>query len=123
MMAGTIFMVLGVILGAMGAHALEKSLTPAALDSFETAVRYQIYHGLALLILARYKSFNKTILYLFIGGVILFSGSIYLLTTDELMSVSLSALGPVTPIGGMLLIIGWIVLFINILREKSANRG
>ncbi|NVK27177.1 MAG: DUF423 domain-containing protein [Flavobacteriia bacterium] len=121
MMAGAIFMALGVILGAMGAHALEKELTPNALDSFETGVRYQIYHGLALLVLARYRAFSKTILYLMIAGVVLFSGSIYLLTTDELMKISLSALGPVTPIGGTLLIIGWIVLFINIVREKSTN--
>lgn len=108
--AGT-FAALGVVLGAFAAHVLEKQLTSDELSSFQTGVRYQIYHALALLILA-VLPLNKTSLLarLFIGGIVLFSGSIYLLTLDRLMGVDLSFLGWVTPIGGLALITAWLLL-------------
>ena len=103
--------VLGVVLGAFAAHILEKHLTCDELISFHTGVRYQIYHALALLILA-VLPLNKTSLLarFFIGGTVLFSGSIYLLTLDRLMGVDLSFLGWVTPIGGLALITAWLLL-------------
>ena len=108
--AGTLA-VLGVVLGAFAAHVLEKQLTSDELSSFQTGVRYQIYHTLALLILA-VLPLNKTSLLarFFIGGTVLFSGSIYLLTLDRLMGVDLSFLGWVTPIGGLALITAWLLL-------------
>jgi len=108
--AGTLA-VLGVVLGAFAAHVLEKQLTFDELSSFQTGVRYQIYHALALLILA-VLPLKKTILpaRFFIGGIVLFSGSIYMLTLDSLMGVDLSFLGWVTPIGGLALITAWLLL-------------
>lgn len=108
--AGTLA-VLGVVLGAFAAHVLEKQLTSDELSSFQTGVRYQIYHALALLILV-VLPLNKTSLTarFFIGGTVLFSGSIYLLTLDRLMGVDLSFLGWVTPIGGLALITAWLLL-------------
>jgi uncharacterized membrane protein YgdD (TMEM256/DUF423 family) len=108
--AGTLA-VLGVVLGAFAAHVLEKQLTSDELSSFQTGVRYQIYHALALLILP-VLPLNKTSLpaRFFVGGTVLFSGSIYLLTLDRLMGVDLSFLGWVTPIGGLALITAWLLL-------------
>lgn len=108
--AGT-FAALGVVLGAFAAHVLEKQLTSDELSSFQTGVRYQIYHALALLILP-VLPLNKTSLpaRFFVGGTVLFSGSIYLLTLDRLMGVDLSFLGWVTPIGGLALITAWLLL-------------
>lgn len=108
--AGTLA-ALGVVLGAFAAHVLEKQLTSDELSSFQTGVRYQIYHALALLILV-VLPLNKTSLTarFFIGGTVLFSGSIYLLTLDRLMGVDLSFLGWVTPIGGLALITAWLLL-------------
>lgn len=108
--AGTLA-VLGVVLGAFAAHVLEKQLTSDELSSFQTGVGYQIYHALALLILP-VLPLNKTSLpaRFFIGGTVLFSGSIYLLTLDRLMGVDLSFLGWVTPIGGLALITAWLLL-------------
>ncbi|MGD1998364.1 MAG: DUF423 domain-containing protein [Flavobacteriaceae bacterium] len=108
--AGT-FAALGVVLGAFAAHVLEKQLTSDELSSFQTGVRYQIYHALALLILP-VLPLNKTSLpaRFFVGGTVLFSVSIYLLTLDRLMGVDLSFLGWVTPIGGLALITAWLLL-------------
>lgn len=118
---GTALIGIGVILGAFGAHALKEALDASSLTSYETGVRYQIYHGLALLALSQTKILTKTISTLILVGITLFSGSIYLLVIDELMGGSLSYLGPITPIGGVILILSWVLLFINILREKSTK--
>lgn len=119
---GASFMLFGVVLGALGAHALQKAgLDAESLGSYETAVRYQIYHGLALLILAQTKYLTREVKGFLIAGTLLFSISIYILALDELLGFSASFLGPVTPIGGSLLILGWALLIIKIVREKSAN--
>jgi uncharacterized membrane protein YgdD (TMEM256/DUF423 family) len=114
--------VLAIIFGAFGAHALKKFLTPDQLISFETGVRYQMYHALFLLFLGgthKVTDRNKNAIFLLIlTGVILFSGSIYLLTTKEITSVDISPIAFITPIGGMLLILGWVVLLVSILRKK-----
>ncbi|MDW3647709.1 MAG: DUF423 domain-containing protein [Bacteroidia bacterium] len=100
-----------VILGAMAAHALEKSLSADLLDSFETAVRFQMYHALLLFLLGivmeKYESAQlKYATYASILGTLLFSGSIYLLVLTPIK------LGIVTPIGGSILIVGWgLILF------------
>lgn len=108
-----VFIVTGIMLGAMAAHSLEKQLTQVQLASFKTGTQYQLYNGLGLLMLSLgYRLFNKRInvsLWLICIGTLLFSGSIYLLTTGT-ESIK-SILGPITPIGGSLMIVGWALLF------------
>lgn len=105
---------LTVVIGAFGAHGLEKLVDPETATGFETGVRYQMYHVLLLLILVFSRTLVRKYLvqlfWIFLLGMILFSGSIYLLALDEAMGVDLSAIGPVTPVGGLLLIIGWLRL-------------
>ncbi|WOI22063.1 DUF423 domain-containing protein [Nonlabens ulvanivorans] len=126
LVVGIIYALTAVVLGALGAHALEKYLTIDQLKSFETGVRYQMYHALALILLASIPLISdktkKVVFYLFTIGVILFSISIYLLTTTSLWNIDFSFLGPVTPIGGLLLISGWIVLLWKIISNNSVNR-
>lgn len=109
-----LLIVLGIVLGAFGAHGLKEVVTPEKVASYEVGVRYQIYHGLALLILALNASKMggslKVFLILILAGVTLFSGSIYLLALNDILSADLSFLGPITPIGGVLMIMGWGVL-------------
>lgn len=118
LIVGSCFILIAVVLGAMAAHALENYLTTEQIASFETGVRYQMYHGLALLILSQVKRFpDKTlqiILVLFTSGTLLFSWSIFLLTTRSITGIDFSFLGPVTPVGGLLLISGWIYGIIKI---------
>ena len=123
--AGTLFGFLAVILGAFGAHALKEALDSSSLESFHTAVRYQMYHALVLIVIGGTniwsESTKKWVFYLLVIGVILFSGSIYGLSTYEITSVNFKPIGFVTPIGGLLLILGWLILFINILKKKDFN--
>ena len=111
-----------IILGAFGAHALKKQLSVEQLGSFETGVKYQMYHALFLLFLGINTFLNekvkKTLFQLVIFGVFFFSGSIYLLTTKAITGVDFKFIGIVTPIGGVLLIIAWSVLFWNVWRAK-----
>lgn len=114
---GSFYALLGVILGAFGAHALKVQLTADRLASFETGARYQMYHALALLVVALlFQYLDDRLLrivgWLFTVGVVLFSGSIYLLACRDMIGLTTYKwLGPLTPIGGTLLIIGWGLLF------------
>lgn len=114
---------IAIILGAFGAHALKKVLTIEQLTSFETGVKYQIYHALFLLFAGSTNLISekakKTLYYLVVFGVILFSGSIYLLTTKNVTNVDFSVIGFITPIGGLLMIMAWGLLFLNILKRKA----
>jgi len=109
-----IFGVISIILGAFGAHALKKVLNPEQLISFETGVRYQMYHAFFLLFLGLTSMVSeekkKAIYYLVLIGVLLFSGSIYLLSTKNVTSIDISSIGFITPIGGLLLILAWLLL-------------
>ena len=111
-----------IILGAFGAHALKKYLSVEQLGSFETGVKYQMYHALFLLFVGLTSIVNekakKTIFQLVIFGVIFFSGSIYLLTTKALSGIDFKFIGFITPIGGAWLIAAWGVLFWNIWKGK-----
>ena len=111
-----------IILGAFGAHALKKQLSVEQLGSFETGVKYQMYHALFLLFLGLNTFLNekvkKTVFQLVVFGVFFFSGSIYLLTTKAITGVDFKFIGIVTPIGGVLLIMAWSVLFWNVWRSK-----
>ena len=112
--AGFLFGVIGVILGAFATHGLKPLLSPESIATFETGTRYQIYHALLLLILggiSQLKPRTKNwIFYLLIIGVTLFSGSIYLLATNGLTSFDFTVIALLTPLGGSLLILAWIIL-------------
>ncbi|MFV5703861.1 DUF423 domain-containing protein [Flavobacterium sp. XS2P12] len=118
-----IFGMIAIILGAFGAHALKKVLSLEQLSTFETGVRYQMYHAIFLLFIGLTNDLSqkakKTIYFLVLFGVILFSGSIYLLATNGLTSFDFKVIGFVTPIGGLLLILAWGVLLLNIINKKS----
>lgn len=122
---GAILGMIAIILGAFGAHALKKVLSIEQLSTFETGVRYQMYHALFLLFLGLMKDIpqktKKATYFLVLFGVILFSGSIYLLATNDLTPFDFKIIGFVTPIGGLLLILGWGVLLMNIMNKKSQN--
>src|SRR3954467_13559176 len=107
---------LAVILGAFGAHALKEKIAADQLPIFETGVRYQMYHALALLLVGLlYDKFGGSTLnysaYAFIIGILFFSGSVYLLSLRTLLGIeSWKFLGPITPLGGLSLITGWVLL-------------
>lgn len=114
---------IAVIFGAFATHGLKPLLPPEAMISFETGVKYQIYHSLLLLIVGNLnpspnRRFNW-LFYLLLTGIILFSGSIFLLATNSLTAVDFKFLGPVTPIGGTLLILSWIILLSYSLKVKK----
>lgn len=116
---GSIGAMLGVALGAFGAHALESRLSPEALDTFETAVRYQMYHSLALLftglISGRISThFINIAGWLFIAGIILFSGSLYVYVGSEI-----TAFAMVTPIGGVAFLLAWLALIIGAIQSTK----
>jgi uncharacterized membrane protein YgdD (TMEM256/DUF423 family) len=112
-----------IILGAFGAHALKNHLTMQELSTFETGVKYQMYQALFLLFLGLNTIVTekaKTILFrLIVSGVILFSGSIYLLATKNLSGINFKPIGILTPIGGALLIAGWGSLFWQMIKKKQ----
>jgi uncharacterized membrane protein YgdD (TMEM256/DUF423 family) len=120
---GAIFGMLAIILGAFGAHALKKVLSIEQLSTFETGVKYQMYHALFLLFIGLTTELSqktkKIIHYLVVVGVLFFSGSIYLLATNSLTSFDFKIIGFVTPIGGVLLILAWGALLLNYSNKKA----
>lgn len=108
---GALYGLLAVVFGAFGAHALKKSFSVEQLKSFETGVKYQMYHALVLLILGfnlnLTTSIEKYMISCFILGTFLFSFSIYGLTLSASKGKKLKFLGPITPLGGLFLVIGW----------------
>ena len=119
------FGITAIILGAFGAHALKKVLTIDELSTFETGVKYQMYHALFLLFIGMTNLLTvktkKTILALTIVGVMLFSGSIYLLSTMGISNINFKVIGFVTPIGGALLIVAWGVLLFQSIKIKDKS--
>lgn len=119
--AAAFFGTTAIIFGAFGAHFLKQHLTPEHLVSFDTGVRYQMYHALFLLFLGTQNHLSpqhkKPIALLAILGVMLFSGSIYLLSTTEITAVNFKSIGFITPIGGVLLIASWFLLMLRFLRK------
>ncbi|WP_296638381.1 DUF423 domain-containing protein [Polaribacter sp.] len=111
-----------VILGAFGAHALKGTLTQESLQSFETAVRYQMYHVIILLIINLYDGFTEkqknTISYLLFSGIILFSGSIYCI---QLTSITAKSIWFTTPLGGLFFIIAWLLIIIVFVKKIKNN--
>lgn len=113
---GSLLGFVAVALGAFAAHGLRPYLEAKSFETFETAVRYQFYHALAIVLVAILSHFGrKGALRLagwaFTVGVLLFSGSLYALSTRELHHVSVGWLGPITPLGGLCYLLGWGALF------------
>lgn len=113
LITATIFGMLAIILGAFGAHALQKILSEEQLKSFETGVKYQMYHAIVLLTLGYNTTVSSITYWCFTLGVLLFSFSIYGLVLSSAKGKKLKFLGPITPIGGLLLLTGWLLLFLN----------
>ena len=117
------FGALAVICGAFGAHALKALLPPRQLEVWQTAVQYQFYHVFALLFLSTLSGGKNRLIvasyYLFTFGILLFSGSLYLLACRDLLKMpGLISIGPVTPVGGLLFIIAWITMALAVFRNN-----
>lgn len=115
--------IVSIILGAFAAHGLKALISADMQQVFETGVRYQMYHAIVLLFVGSTSLLSsrakKTIGYLIVIGLLFFSGSIYGLATNELTSFDFKSVGFITPIGGLLLIIAWLILLINFLKIKA----
>jgi len=115
--------IVAILLGAFGAHGLKELITPEMQQTFETGVRYQMYHAILLLFVGstpHIRSKTKTIIfYLVFIGVLLFSGSIYGLSTNELTSFNFKTIAFITPLGGFLFILAWCFLFIEFIKNKA----
>ena len=122
---GVIFAFTSVILGAFGAHLLKDLLSTTELSSFKTGVRYQMFHALGIIILSlnQDKFTNKLnrVLQIMSFGVVLFSFSIYFLSLQNILNISLSFLGVITPIGGLFLITSWMLLFFIVKKNDSSH--
>lgn len=122
LIVGSIYGMTSVILGALGAHAFKKILTPTKLESFEIGVKYMMYSALLLLVLGFILNFStsleKNIARCIMFGCFFFSVSIYLLTFADKINLPTKIIGPITPIGGFLMILGWAMLVFHFLRTK-----
>lgn len=123
-LTASFFGLVAVILGAFGAHGLEDKITDNDLEAWGTAVDYQFYHTLALLFLSTFsRAKNTYIRFSFITftlGILLFSGSLYVLSTREITGFgAVDILGPVTPVGGLCFILGWVGLFVATIKNKG----
>jgi uncharacterized membrane protein YgdD (TMEM256/DUF423 family) len=114
---------LGIVLGAFAAHGLKPLISGSALESFNTGIRYQMYHSFLLFFIGlttALKSSQKSILLkLILTGLVLFSGSIYVLATNDLTSFNFKVIGFITPVGGLILITSWLLLFIYFFKKKQ----
>ena len=121
-----LFALLAVVFGAFGAHALKKVLSEYQLSIFDTGVRYQFYHALGLVGAFLLKDhmpakFTRWAGYCFALGILLFSGSLYLLACSEVIGLeNKSIVGPMTPIGGLFFILGWGSLLLGSFKEENA---
>ncbi|EJL72432.1 DUF423 domain-containing protein [Chryseobacterium populi] len=119
---GAVYGMLSVILGAFGAHALKKILSVERLESFETGVRYQMYAAFFLLVAGYILKFETTsekwVSILMIAGTMLFSFSIYFLSLQDYLGANLKFLGPITPLGGLLMILSWGMLILYFAKNK-----
>jgi uncharacterized membrane protein YgdD (TMEM256/DUF423 family) len=119
----SVFGMLAVITGAFGAHGLKTVLPASQLEVWHTAVQYNFYHVFALLFLSTFARFKNRLItasyYFFTFGIVFFSGSLYLLSCRDVLGWNwLIALGPITPLGGLLFILGWLTLALAALRNK-----
>lgn len=121
---GALFGAMAVILGAFGAHGLKQIVAAETVQVFQTGVQYQVYHALALLgVGIIYEKYTNRLVHwagvFFIAGIILFSGSLYAITAFRATeTVGTKGIGIITPFGGLFFIIGWILLFLGIMKKN-----
>lgn len=122
LITGLAFGLLAVVLGAFGAHGLKRVVGPEEINTFETGVKYQMYHALFLVLLSMLTNVGSgvknTVFYLVVAGILLFSGSIYFLATNVLTAFDFKKIGFITPIGGALLIAAWGYLIFSVWTKK-----
>jgi uncharacterized membrane protein YgdD (TMEM256/DUF423 family) len=121
---GSVLSAIAVVAGALGAHTLRGQITDRLLESYQTGVFYHTVHALALVMVGilslLYSGISfRSVFWLFFLGIFFFSGSLYLLSTREIAGWNPSFLGPVTPLGGLLFMAGWLVLGMKMLRHKT----
>lgn len=123
LISAAILAIIAIVLGAFGAHKLKELLPEQSLNSFETGVRYQMYHVFLLLFLGSFskvaESAKKKVYRLTMLGILFFSGSIYVLSTSSITSIDFSVIGIITPIGGVLLISAWGILLRSFINLKA----
>lgn len=123
LIAASILGLLSIVLGAFGAHGLKQLVSAESVATFETGVKYQMYHALMLLFVGTTSLLtqrSKHIIYILaLIGVIFFSGSIYGLSTNELSSFDFKKIAFITPVGGLFLIVSWLVMLIDFLKNKA----
>lgn len=119
---GAAVLATAIIFGAFGAHALRDKISESSLEVFKTGVLYQFIHGFAILFMAvismhlpEHKLRSPVIF--FVIGILCFSGSLYFLSTQTITGLPLKFLGPITPIGGLLFILGWLVFIVKIVKK------
>ncbi|RYD78133.1 MAG: DUF423 domain-containing protein [Sphingobacteriales bacterium] len=122
-LTASFFGAVAVLLGAFGAHGLKALIDSPSLEIWQKGVEYQFYHTLALLYLSTFARYRNKLINLayfcFTFGILLFSGSLYLLATKTILNISfVDVLGPITPIGGLLFVLGWIMLFFAAVKDK-----
>ena len=123
MILGTVLAGLGIALGAFGAHGLKQLVPPETVSSYQTGVQYQMYHAFALLFVGilSEKISNNLLSWagvFFVLGIVLFSGSLYFLASLKAMNkVGVSGIGLITPIGGLMFVMGWILLLVAIIKK------
>ena len=114
---------IAIVLGAFGAHALKDVLSSSQLSSFETGVRYQMYHAIVLLFVNTFDGITTAqrnkISFIFFLGILLFSGSIYLI---QLTSITARSIWFITPLGGLILMIGWFTMIVIFLKKSQKNK-
>jgi len=122
-LTASFFGAVAVMFGAFGAHSLKNVLSPDQLAIWTKGIEYQFYHTFALLFLSTFARFRTKLVdisyFCFTIGIVLFSGSLYLLATREITQIGfVNIIGPVTPLGGLLLIAGWAMLFFAALKNR-----
>ena len=122
-LTASFFGILAVVFGAFGAHSLKALISVDELKTWETAVQYHFYHVFALLFLSAFSRLRSRLInisyWCFALGIILFSGSLYILSAKSILHITqTSIIGPITPLGGLFFIIGWASLFLATIRNK-----
>ena len=125
---GTMMAVLSVAMGAFGSHILSELLEPKLFNTYEIGVRYQFLHAITLFALGIFFYYRRNKLMVYAGyallaGVVLFSGSLYLLSLEFLFNIPSAYLGPITPIGGIVLMVGWMLLYFSTYQDNDLQFG
>lgn len=124
---GVVFGGLGVIIGAFGAHGLEGKIPAEEIETFETGVRYQFYHAFLALVVGLIPGISRVkatvIFYCLLGGILLFSGSIYGLATNAMTGFDFTQIALLTPLGGLLFVVAWGVLLAGLWQLKPRKKN